>query len=254
MIPRDYDEFCQVVIGFAEIKGKSLSSSAIELYWRALQHWVLQDFKLAAEQLLRTCEFMPTPKDFEDLRKAGRMLAGEAWEKARKACGSAIQCGQVTHNGTCGDPLIDASVRALGGYGVIAMCDHDKLTFLERRFAEHYGAIQEATDIRKALPQIASEACASLAAPAPPLISPSIPTQPASVTTLLAKAERPPRPKAVPNPTHTQAELESFARRLAETGFDSEAIAKMLDRYGVTADQVRKWLSNQPPAAMEGTG
>ncbi len=157
MTPTDYDDFCAVVIGFAELKGKSLSSPAIELYWRAMQDWTLGDFKLAAEQLLRTSEWMPTPKEFEDLRRSGRPTSGEAWEKARAACGSAIQCGQVTHNGACGDVLIDRAVRAIGGYGVIAMCDRDKLGFLERRFAEHYESIRDAEDVRAAVPQIAQE-------------------------------------------------------------------------------------------------
>jgi hypothetical protein len=156
MIPADYDRFCEVVIGFAELKGKSLSSPAIELYWRAMQNWSLEDFMSAAEQLLRTSDWMPTPKEFEDLRKAGRPTAGEAFERARQACGSAIQCGQVTHNGTCGDPLIDRAVRAIGGYGVIAMCDRDKLHFLEKRFAEHYESMQDADDTREAVPQIAA--------------------------------------------------------------------------------------------------
>lgn len=155
MTPADRHAFIEVVIGFAEIKGRTLSAPALELYWRSLQHWPLDAFRAAAEQLVRTCKFMPGPDDFENLRKAGRATTGEAWERARKASGTAIQCGQVTNNGTCGDELIDRAVRAMGGYGAIAMCETDKLTFLERRFAEHYGQIQDAEDIREAVPQVA---------------------------------------------------------------------------------------------------
>lgn len=159
MTPDDRKTFVEVVVGFAELKGKQLSAQALELYWRALRHWPLEDFRAAAEQLLRTCEWMPIPKDFEDLRKAGRPTAGEAWELARKAAGSAIQCGYVTHNGTCGDEQIDRVVRAIGGYGAIAMSDIDKLPFLERRFAEHYASIQDVDDVREAVPQIAHSGC-----------------------------------------------------------------------------------------------
>lgn len=155
MTPTDRQAFIEVVIGFAEIKGRTLSVPALELYWRSLQHWPIDAFRAAAEQLVRTCKFMPGPDDFENLRKAGRATSGEAWERARKASGSAIQCGQVTHNGTCGDELIDRSVRAIGGYGAIAMCDTDKLPFLERRFAEHYEQIQGVEDVREAVPQVA---------------------------------------------------------------------------------------------------
>lgn len=157
MTSDDYESFCEVLLGFAEIRGKQLSPAAIELYWRSMQHWPLDAFKAAAEQLLRTSDWMPTPKEFEDLRKAGRMTAGEAWETARKAAGTAIQFGQVTHNGSCGDPFIDSVVRAIGGYGAIAMSDRDKLPFLERRFAEHFEVMLGARDTRDAVPQIAQE-------------------------------------------------------------------------------------------------
>jgi hypothetical protein len=152
----DRKDFAEIVLGFAELKGKQLSAPAVELYWRSMQHWPLEAFREAAEQLLRTCEWMPTPKDFEDLRKAGRPTAGEAWERARKAAGSAIVCGQVTHNGTSGDPFIDAVVRAIGGFGQIAMCETGKLHFLERRFADHFASMLEAADTRDAVPQITS--------------------------------------------------------------------------------------------------
>ena len=155
MTPDDRKAFAEVVIGFAELKGRKLSSASIELYWRSLQHWPIAAFRSAAEQLIRTCEFMPGPKDFEDLRKAGRPTPGEAWERARRASGTAIQCGRITQNGTCGDELIDRAARAIGGYGVIAMTDTDKLPFLERRFAEHYDTIRDADDTREAVPQIA---------------------------------------------------------------------------------------------------
>ncbi len=152
----DRESFVETLLGFAEIKGRQLSAPALELYWRSLQHWPLDAFLIAAEQLLRTCKWMPEPKDFEDLRKVGRPTAGEAWERARRACGSAIVYGQVTHNGTCGDPFIDAVVRAMGGYGEIAMCETGKLHFLERRFGEHFDTMLEAQDTRDAVPQIAA--------------------------------------------------------------------------------------------------
>jgi hypothetical protein len=157
MTPADKTKFITQVAGLAVIKpGKELTKAAYEIWWQAMQDWTLEEFTAAAAHLARSVEFMPSPYHFEQLRKAGRAIPAEAWERARAACGSAIQCGQVTHNGSCGDELIDRAVRGIGGYGVIAMCESDKLHFLERRFAEHYETLQEAEDVRKALPQIAS--------------------------------------------------------------------------------------------------
>lgn len=160
MKPSEKPEFVRHLIGLSAIKpGKGLTPEALEIWWASMQDWSLEDFMSGVARLAREVEFMPSPYHFEQLRKAGRPTAGEAFEIARRSFGSSIECGQVTHNGTCGDPLIDRAVRAIGGYGAIALCDRDKLPFLERRFVEHYASICEADDVRAAVPQIA---CASL--------------------------------------------------------------------------------------------
>lgn len=148
MTPADRPAFLQVVLGFAELKGRQLSAPALELYWSAMQHWELAGFRAAAEELLRRSEFMPTPKDFEDLRRAGRMTAGEAWAIAREA----IRYGyrSSTH------PLIDRVVQILGGYYALGLLNSDQMPFLERRFAEHYEDLQDVEEVRQAVPQIAS--------------------------------------------------------------------------------------------------
>ena len=52
------------------------------------------------------------------------------------------------------DEITDRAVAALGGYVAIAMCDEDKLHYLERRFQEIYEGMQDAGDIRAALPNL----------------------------------------------------------------------------------------------------
>jgi hypothetical protein len=156
MIESEKPAFLKILIGLAAVKpGKGLTEEAYEIWWGAMARWSLDDFRAAANHLAGSVEFMPSPFHFEQLRRAGRPTSGEAFAIALKACGSAIQCGQVTNNGTSGDPLIDAAVRALGGYGVLAMCDQDKTHFLERRFAEHYEAMSDSEDVRAALPGVA---------------------------------------------------------------------------------------------------
>lgn len=165
MIAADRQAFLEIVIGFAELKGKQLSAPALELYWRSMQSWPLPDFRLAAEHLIRTCQFMPIPKDFEDLRKAGRPTAGEAWSKAVAACGSCHSALGYTSGGTCGEEFVDRVVRAIGGYRAIAMCDTDKLHFLERRFAEHFESMQDACDTREAMPMLTRSSIPSISGP-----------------------------------------------------------------------------------------
>ena len=149
MIPEDRQAFLETVVGFAELKGKQLSAPALELYWRALQDWELEDFRAAAAYLLKTCEFMPTPKDFEDLRRAGRMTAGEAW-------GEVLECARHG-DPPPDDPLLRRALRAIGGINTVMMSETDKTHFLERRFCEHYETMRESDDAREAVPQIACD-------------------------------------------------------------------------------------------------
>lgn len=150
----DREQFLKVMNGMAAIKRMQLTAEALDLWWAFLADWSIEDFKAAAIVVLKSSPYMPQPADFENLRKSARLTAGEAFAKAVSACGSAIQCGQVTSGGSCGDPLIDRAVRAIGGYGVIAMCQRDSLHFLERRFTEHYEAMQDADHVREALPEL----------------------------------------------------------------------------------------------------
>lgn len=161
MTPADKPEFLKQLVGLAAIKpGKTLTPEAYEIWWTAMAAWSLEDFKAAAAQLAGSVEFMPSPFHFEQLRKAGRPTAGEAWAKvleyARKGW-TRWHGGGASLNGSLPQPqseLIDRVVQAIGGYEAIAMSNTDSTHFLERRFCEHYEAMQDAGEIREALPQL----------------------------------------------------------------------------------------------------
>lgn len=152
METKDRKSFADIVIGFAELKGKELSTAALELYWNAMQEWNIENFRAAASYLIRTCTFMPTPKDFEDLRNASRLTSGEAWTLAiRHAASSAYRDGLI------GNALIDKAVEVMGGYTALALTDMGKLQHMERRFCEHYDELQRVNFIRSNLPSIARD-------------------------------------------------------------------------------------------------
>lgn len=148
----DRKAFCEVVIGFAELKGKQLSAPAIELYWRAMQRWSLEDFRAAAEQLLRSCEFMPTPKEFEALRRAGAPTASEAWDLVVRHTKGAYRDGSGIDDGG----PIDRAVAGLGGYKAIAFHDIDYLPIMQRQFVERFGEQADVESVRESLPQLAN--------------------------------------------------------------------------------------------------
>ena len=152
MQPINQVDFIEVLNGMVAIKKTTLTPETIDLWWACMADWSIEDFKAAAVHLLKTCTFMPTPKDFEDLRKAGRETPGEAWLEARQY----IMWGLhgYTLSPKC-PPQIARVVRMIGGPNVIGMCDEDKLHFLERRFTEHYETLQDSEDVRESVPAIA---------------------------------------------------------------------------------------------------
>lgn len=152
MQPEDKPKFLSVLNGLAAIKpGAKLTAESLTLYWNALSHWSIEDFTAAASQLARTSEFMPNPYHFEQLRKAGRMTAGEAWAEVLEHARN----GYRDESDAPRDPRIAAAVRAIGGYRAIAMSRTDQTQFLEKRFAEHYDSISDREDIREAVPNLA---------------------------------------------------------------------------------------------------
>ena len=144
----DRPEFARVLNGLAAIKRVDLTKEAYELWWRTMKDWPISDFEDAAGYLLKNCQFMPTPYDFEQLRKKGEISAHEAWSIALHHAEGAWRKGAL------GDALTDRVIAMLGGYGVIALTNKDKLGFLERRFMDAYNEFLDTGVVRKALPAL----------------------------------------------------------------------------------------------------
>ena len=128
--------------------GKDLTTEALDMFWAAMSSWTIEDFRAAANHLAANCEFMPNPYHFNQLRKAAKPTAGEAWAKVLDAVRHSTYANGI-------DPLIDRAVRAIGGYRAVGMTTDDGLPFMERRFAEHFETIEDAESTRESVPQIA---------------------------------------------------------------------------------------------------
>lgn len=169
MIDAEKAEFVKLLVGLAAVKpGKGLTPEGIEVWWLTLSpKWTLDEFRQAVTHLNESSEFMPSAYHFEQLRKAGRQTAGEAWAYALDV----VRHGRYPTD----DEHIERVVRAVGGWKVLAMTTDESLPFIERRFCEHFDAIQDADDVREAVPQIAV---------------PRLPRAPLSAGFLLAKLVR----------------------------------------------------------------
>jgi hypothetical protein len=171
MKPTERPEFLKVLIGMAAIKpGRDvLTDEALDLWWSSMRDWSLADFKKAAAHLIKSCEFMPSPFQFEQLRKSGDFQPSEAWSIALRACvnwkdASRLPAGRIARAASC-----------VGGFRAIAMTELKELTWIQKRFMEAYAELSDVESVREALPSIAILSDSRIALSGPTQLSKMIP-------------------------------------------------------------------------------
>lgn len=154
MIATDKQAFVAVLVGLAAIKpGKGLTPEALEIWWAAMARWELDEFKSAAAHLASSIQFMPSPYDFEQLRKAGEPTAGEAWEEVLSGC--LLEPGSRT----------DRAAQICGGQYEIRHADIETaLPHIMRRFIQVYDELSDVDPARDALPSIVKQDWLTLSA------------------------------------------------------------------------------------------
>lgn len=148
MQSEDREEFVRILTGLADVKRVNLTAEAFEIWWLAMQDWSIDDFRQAAGYVAKHAPWLD-PHEFEKVRKRAAPSEHEAWIVAVEHASGAWR-----HSSTCGDLQIDAVVQSIGGYHTLAMCDGDKLGFLERRFLETYRDFADGQAVRQALPNL----------------------------------------------------------------------------------------------------
>jgi hypothetical protein len=144
MRPTDRPEFLRTLNGVAAIKGKDLTPEALNVWWGAMAAWSIEDFKAAASHLVSACQFMPSPYDFAQLRKAGESTGGEAWVEVLS--GRALVPGSRAAR----------AAQIVGGQQAIRHADIETaLPHIQRRFLTAYEELSDVDVVREALPQIA---------------------------------------------------------------------------------------------------
>ncbi len=148
----DKPRFMKILNALQSVKpGKQLTDEGLDLFWNAMHRWSIDDFAAAASHLSGAVEFMPSPYHFEQLRKASKPIASEAWSEAMKRC-------LHWRTGKSWGDVIERAVAAVGGYRALAMADTETaLPHIERRFKEAYGELDEVETVRAALPDVTQQ-------------------------------------------------------------------------------------------------
>ncbi len=126
----------------AEMFGKPVSPGLFRAYELGLRGMSVEQIKSATEQALRECRFMPPPAELRELvylRLPDRAV--KAWLSFEQAV---VENGYI-RTVTFDDPVINATVRALGGWEhCCGMPANEFDTFLQKRFQETYQALARA--------------------------------------------------------------------------------------------------------------
>ena len=139
MNANDKTEFVRILAGLSAIKpGKELTREALEVFWAAMADWSIEDFKAAANHLAKSCEFMPNPYHFEQLRKKNEPTKHEAWE---------VAFNRIKRGGNQPDDKISKAIKQVGGYYQLGMTPLDQMPFVAKRFQDAYESIGEVADI-----------------------------------------------------------------------------------------------------------
>jgi len=163
MQQRDYDDFFALMESTAQLYGKELSATAIELWFRALQY---HDLYAVREGLSRhiqnpdTGQFMPKPADVI------RMLGGStqdsallAWSKVDKAVRGIGTYESVVFD----DPIIHAVLADMGGWVALGSKLEKEWPFIAREFENRYrgyktlGKIEQYPPVLEGITQMENE-------------------------------------------------------------------------------------------------
>lgn len=139
----DFERFRGIMNGLAKVYERELDSVLLDAYWLVLRDWTIDEFDQAAAHLMRTSVYMPRPADFNQLRTAAELTAGEAWQLV--VSGGKLEPGSRAHR----------AAMIVGGQRHVRMANIQRdLPHIERRFIAAYDDLVDADQAREGLPQL----------------------------------------------------------------------------------------------------
>ena len=142
MTSDDKPEFASVMTALCTAFGKELDEAILEAYWMALEDMPLDEFKQGSKKCLQEEEWMPKPGAIR--RSAGALTPESRSVLAFETMSRAIS-EQGAYASVCfDDPLINATIRNMGGWLELCNSPADKFNGLIRRdFERIYKALLE---------------------------------------------------------------------------------------------------------------
>lgn len=140
MVESDKKTFALLIGVMHETFGKAASRPAIEGYWLSLADIEWSSCQRAIHTAMMTCDFLPTPSKIRQIVVGGtdEDIASQAWLDVVKAM--PIGCYKAV---SFRDPVINATLRALGGWpSLFDKCSNSQdESFYRHAFVKTYCAL-----------------------------------------------------------------------------------------------------------------
>jgi len=142
MTDREKPEFMKLLMSTADLHGKELSTDVVELWWNSLKAFDLNQVRQAFSDHIQDPvkgEWMPKPANIiAKLEGSPERSALLAWTEVEEAVSSVGRYETVQFT----DPVINATIRALGGW--ISLCDQNlDEPWMQKEFERRYLAHSE---------------------------------------------------------------------------------------------------------------
>lgn len=140
MLDQDRPKFALLVNALAANFGKQADEPMLEGYWRALRDMPIASVERAVDSALQQCRYMPRGVELREL--GGEMpiaaRAVLAWDAVRRAL--ALHGGYASVN--FDDPIVNATIRNLGGWQRITALDTEETDkWTRKEFERIYGSL-----------------------------------------------------------------------------------------------------------------
>lgn len=116
MQPSDSGRIVSAIGAMAELFGKQLTEAALELYARSVIDLGGAAVERAVSAAAVSCKFFPSPAELRDLAGRGQFRAADRAAMAFQALKEACSRYGAFRSPNFDDPLINATVRNLGGW------------------------------------------------------------------------------------------------------------------------------------------
>ena len=138
------NEFAEAMAVITITLDKPMPRERMAAYFQLLQDIPAEDFRQGVQRLLneRVYSNVPSPAELRQAAQGGRrnIDAQARGLRAWQAVTEAFRFGSY-RTVTFTDPLVNAAVRAVGGWVELCECDNREIAFRERRFLQHYSSL-----------------------------------------------------------------------------------------------------------------